>query len=136
MHDISMCILCMYTVFTCFFLLYDSRVDLPFSWEMFKPLTELQSSDGEDPVFSGLIPASNSPFSVFPSSGTLPALSNHTFLCQFLSKHVRMSAACTDVCTCIHVHHHTCIIHCTCIMYICMWIICMHITPRYVFTYM
>jgi hypothetical protein len=59
-------------------------VDLPFCWKLFRPLTELSSSGEEDPVVDDLVPSVNSPFSVLPPSGTLPAASTHTFLCQFL----------------------------------------------------
>ncbi|CAI8007765.1 Deleted in lung and esophageal cancer protein 1 [Geodia barretti] len=59
-------------------------VELPFCWKLFRPITELSSSGEEDPVLDDLVPSVNSPFSVLPPSGTLPAASTHTFLCQFL----------------------------------------------------
>ena len=65
-----------------------STVDLPFTWKLFRPLTELDSSNGENPVVDELVCSTNSPFSVLPTSGTFPAASSHTFICQFLPSKV------------------------------------------------
>lgn len=87
-------------------LLYSrSNVDLPFSWKLFRPLTELHSSGKEDPIISDLVPSANPQFSVFPSSGTLPALSNHIFLCQFLPHKVYNF---NSLCTVNKVHKMSC----------------------------
>ena len=79
------------TSILCTYMIQHSNVDLPFSWRLFRPLTELHSFGEEDPVISSFVSTTNSSFSVLPSSGTLSASTSHTFLCQFLPQKVYMS---------------------------------------------
>ena len=77
---------CVYMYLLC------SGIDLPFSWQFYRPVgVPLHSSppDHEDvPIIKQLIPTSERLFSVQPSTGVLQAGQSKNFICQFLPQKV------------------------------------------------
>ena len=83
-----------------------SGVDLPFSWQFYRPVgVPLHSSppnDGDVPAIKQLIPTIERLFSVQPSSGVLRAGQSKNFICQFLPQKVSAHTTTHMYCTCTY----------------------------------
>ncbi len=73
------------------FISLSSNVELTYHWRFYRPITEgppWKRAQGDTPLINKLIPSDNTPFSVYPSSGSLVAKETKKFTFYFTPNEV------------------------------------------------